>query len=160
MEERLIFESENEKNTIDLGKRIAELVKSGQIILLKGELGTGKTRLVQGIASRLKIENQVTSPTYNLINEYRGKLSLYHMDLYRIDDEFELYNIGFEDYLYRDGIIVIEWPEIALNLIPDDFLLLEFKVIANKKRKIKISGVGVQSEKILKGLSQDENIRN
>lgn len=160
MEDNFFINSKDEKETIELGKKIGEISEKGQIILLTGELGSGKTRFVQGLAVGLGLNTEVTSPTYSLINEYEGEISFYHMDLYRLDNEVDLYNIGFEDYLYRDGIVAVEWPELAFELIPDDFLLLEFKIVEEENRKIKITGRGRITEKILKGLREDADIRN
>ena len=154
------IKTKSEKETIKLGKIIGEEAKNSQIILLKGELGSGKTKLVQGIGKGLQLSSKVSSPTYNLINEYYGKSSLYHMDLYRLDTEMDLYNIGFEDYLYRDGIIVIEWPELAFALIPEDFLLLQFEVISENTRKIEFVAKGENSKKLLKGLAEYVDIRD
>ncbi len=149
----LQYQSVNTEDTLQLGKKIGSLVDPGQIILLAGELGTGKTLLVQGIARGLKIEGDVTSPTYNLINEYESQTVLYHLDLYRLDNEMELYNIGFEEYLASDGVIVIEWPKIAYGLIPPDFLYIKFEVNGVNSRNLKIEAEG-NSENLLEGLAK------
>lgn len=149
----LKYQSCSPEDTLWLGKKIGLLVERGQIILLSGELGSGKTLLVQGIARSLKIEIDVTSPTYNLINEYQGQFPLYHLDLYRLEDELELYNIGFEEYLERDGIIAIEWPEIAYNLLPPDFVYIEIEVSGNNSRNIKIETVG-NSDNLVEELAE------
>lgn len=149
----LHHQSHSPENTLQLGEKIGLLVEPGQIILLAGELGSGKTLLVKGIAGGLGIEDDVTSPTYNLINEYEGQLPLYHLDLYRLDDEIELYNIGLEEYIERDGIIVIEWPEIAYNLIPPDFLYIKIEVSGKSSRNLKLEAEG-NSESLLEGLAE------
>jgi len=92
------YYSHSEEETILFGEKIGELVEGGQIILLSGDLGVGKTILVQGIGAGLEVDEDITSPTYNLINEYEGQLSLYHMDLYRLEEEEELYDLGFEEF--------------------------------------------------------------
>ena len=158
MEEYIISKGENE--TIKLGKYIAKEAKSSQLILLQGELGSGKTRLVKGMAKALNLKDDVSSPTYNLVNEYRGDIALYHFDLYRLDNEMDLINIGFEDYLYREGIIVIEWPELAFDFINEDFLLLKFEFISEKERKIKFKANGEKSKILLKGLAKYVDFRD
>lgn len=160
MEKEKYFISNNENKTIKLGKILGKKVKAGQIILLKGDLGSGKTRFVKGIAKALNLSKEVSSPTYNLINEYPGEIPLFHMDLYRLDNEMDLLNIGFEDYLYRDGIVVIEWPELAYNLLPEDFLFIKFVIMSKNKRKIKFKANGKQSKKLMKGLAEYVNIRD
>ena len=142
MENEKFYISSSEKETIEFGKIIGKIAKSGQIILLKGDLGSGKTRLVKGIAEALNSNQEVISPTYNLINEYSGKVTLFHMDLYRLDNEMDLLNIGFEEYLYREGIVVIEWPELAFDLLPEDFLLINFEIVSKEKRKLKFEASG------------------
>ena len=154
------FYSDDEKDTIRLGKNIGEILKGEEIILLRGKLGSGKTRLVKGIARGMNITNKISSPTYNLINEYEGDIPLYHMDLYRLDNEMDLYNIGFEDYLYRKGVVVIEWPELAASYITEDFFLFFFVVFYYNKRFIKLRAEGKSSENLLKGLSNYEDIRD
>ena len=150
----------NEKETKKIGKLLGDNVQPGQIILLKGDLGSGKTRFVKGIAASLNSTNEVSSPTYNLINEYPGKMTLYHMDLYRLDNENDLLNIGFEDYLYRDGIIAIEWPELAYDFLPADFLLINFEIVSENKRKLKLKAKGEKSKNLMKGLAEYVDIRN
>ncbi|MGM0436760.1 MAG: tRNA (adenosine(37)-N6)-threonylcarbamoyltransferase complex ATPase subunit type 1 TsaE [Bacillota bacterium] len=160
MEKEKYFISNNEYETIKLGKNLGKNAKVGQIILLKGDLGSGKTRFVKGIAGALNLNKEVSSPTYNLINEYPGKIPLYHMDLYRLDNEMDLLNIGFEDYLYRDGIVVIEWPELAYSLLPEDFLLITFEIISDNTRKLKFEAKGKKSKNLMKGLAEYVNIRD
>jgi len=154
------YMSNSENDTIKFAKIVGKKVEVGQIILLKGDLGSGKTRFVKGLAEALNIEKEVSSPTYNLINEYPGKIPLFHMDLYRLDKEEDLLNIGFEEYLYREGIIVIEWPGLAFDLLPEDFLLINFEIISEQKRKLKFKTIGKKSKKLMKGLAEYVNIRD
>lgn len=160
MGKKKYYISKGEKDTIKLGEFLGEKAKIGQIILLKGDLGSGKTRLVKGIAEALNLKEKVSSPTYNLINEYPGEIPLFHMDLYRLENEMDLMNIGFEEYLYRTGIIVIEWPELAFDLLPEDFLLINFEIISEKKRKLEFEASGKKSKKLMKGLAKYVSIRD
>lgn len=160
MKEVLNFESKNIEDTLKLGKQLGNLAETGQIILLSGELGSGKTIVVKGIAEALNINKKsITSPTYTIINEYKGKLPLYHMDLYRLEFEEELIEIGFEEYLYREGIIAIEWPEIALALLPADYLYIKLEIVNSQARNIKIKAQGNKGKRLQEGLEKYVNSR-
>lgn len=119
--------SHNEKETLRLGTRLAGSLRPGHILCLFGELGSGKTTFTKGIAQGLKINHKkVNSPTFILMNAYEGKLPLYHFDLYRMDDASEIANIGYEEFFYGDGIAVVEWAEKLGDLIPKEYLGIEF----------------------------------
>lgn len=110
----------------------AELIRTMPeitVVALKGELGSGKTCFVQGMAEALNIEIPVTSPTFTLINEYAGMRPLYHFDLYRISNPDELLSLGFEDYLASEGIVAIEWPEKAAGLLPPETIYVDLKTL-------------------------------
>ncbi len=118
--------------------QIIEKIQS-PILLLKGNLGAGKTTFVQHFVKNLGSTDQVSSPTYSIINEYQTpKGTLYHLDLYRLNSEEELWQIGVQDYLYSGNYILIEWPELLLPFLEDDYALLEFQ-ITNNERFIKLS---------------------
>lgn len=110
--------STSAKDTYEIGKRLAESLKSSDIVALYGGLGAGKTVFAKGLASGLGIGDEVVSPTYTILKEYLGELTLYHFDLYRIEDEEELEHIGFYEYLGADGVCVIEWAENASEIPP------------------------------------------
>ena len=105
--------SHSPEETLHLGKSIGSSLISGDIILLFGDLGAGKTRLTQGICNGLGLEKDtyIRSPTFTLINEYQGRLPIYHIDLYRIDSHEEIYSLGLEEILFNQGITIIEWAE-------------------------------------------------
>ena len=136
------FFSNSPAATLALGKRIGESLPPGSIIALTGELGCGKTLLTRGICAGLDVPlRQVNSPTFVLVNEYRGRLPVFHMDLYRlggIDDGFE---IGIMDYFSRaaSGVMIIEWAEKMFSLLPADLLRVEFDIISLRKRRIVFS---------------------
>ena len=111
----MIFESHSAEDTFVLGKHIGEKACAGDIYCLDGDLGTGKTVLTQGLAAGLGIEDYVNSPTFTIVQEYEGRLPLYHFDVYRLADEEE---IGYEEYFFGPGVTVIEWPERVRGLIP------------------------------------------
>lgn len=107
--------------TLNFGESIASELKSGDILCLHGDLGAGKTHLVKGIASGLGVDlKKVNSPTFTLINEYPTTPKVYHFDLYRINSDAELLELGVDEYLFDDGICLIEWPEKMANFLPDD----------------------------------------
>lgn len=103
------FTAKNIEDTDALAARIAEKLKGGEIILLNGNLGAGKTTFTKGLAKALGVDEVVTSPTFTFMKEYHGRLDLYHFDMYRVEDEDELYELGLNEYLYMRGVCVIEW---------------------------------------------------
>ncbi len=149
-----------EENTFGLGHKIGILVEPGQLILLSGDLGAGKTLLTQGICDGLGIEEDVTSPTYNLINEYEGDLTVYHMDLYRLEDEKDLYDLGFEDYIENGGIVIIEWPDLVYDLIPAEFIYIKIDVISNEERILRFEAEGEKGMKLIERLENNVDFRD
>lgn len=103
------FTAKNIEDTDALAARIAEKLKGGEVILLNGNLGAGKTTFTKGLAKALGVDEVVTSPTFTFMKEYHGRLDLYHFDMYRVEDEDELYELGLNEYLYMRGVCVIEW---------------------------------------------------
>ncbi|GAB6138790.1 tRNA (adenosine(37)-N6)-threonylcarbamoyltransferase complex ATPase subunit type 1 TsaE [Halanaerobaculum tunisiense] len=130
----LKIETNSPQETFTLGEKLGAKLRPGDIVCLQGSLGAGKTSLAQGICAGLGVTAEVTSPTYTIINEYQGRMKVNHLDLYRIQDEGELYDLGFEDYIYGDGVTIIEWPDKAGSLMPDNYL------------DINLSGTGGQRE--------------
>ena len=129
--------------TISLGKKIADACTPGTIIALRGTLGAGKTTLVQGIAVGLGVDEVVTSPTFVIIAEYKGRLPLYHFDLYRLSGEAEFENLGAEDMLYGDGISVIEWSEKIESLLPQNHAVVQINMIGTDTREFIFRGITV-----------------
>ena len=134
-----IIETSSAKATIKLGREFASELKVGQIIVLSGSLGAGKTTLIKGIALELGInEDSVKSPSFTLVNEYDGPIPLYHFDLYRMKDISELYEIGWDEYLMRDGIVVVEWGEKAAQFLPETRIEIFIEIVSKSKRKLDI----------------------
>jgi len=125
-----------------VGARLGELLEAGDVVLLEGELGAGKTVFAQGVARGLGIEDPVTSPTFTLIHEYEGRLPLYHADLYRLAGAADALGIGLEEYLWGDGVTLIEWPDRATGLVPDVHLTVALRPISDTKRAIRLSAAG------------------
>ncbi|HAK45255.1 MAG TPA: tRNA (adenosine(37)-N6)-threonylcarbamoyltransferase complex ATPase subunit type 1 TsaE [Spirochaeta sp.] len=127
---------------LELGGRLSEISAPGMVIALTGSLGAGKTTLVKGIAEGLGIKQAVTSPSFTIIKEYyEGRLPLFHMDLYRIDNYEELYMIGFEELIYGIGLSIIEWSEKAEELIPPDAVGIEIKILSDGRRTVFLNGI-------------------
>ncbi len=119
----MIFEFNSVNETTDLGIKLGKLANSGDIICLTGDLGTGKTHITKGIAQGLGILDNITSPTFTIVNEYdTGRLKLNHFDVYRVNDADEIYAIGFDDYIFSDAVCVIEWANYIEEILPDELL--------------------------------------
>ena len=122
------FESNSEKETFELGKSIGEKAQAGEVYTLIGDLGVGKTVFTQGVAAGLGIEEPVNSPTFTILQVYdEGRLPFYHFDVYRIGDESEMDEIGFEEYVYGDGVCFIEWADLIKGIIPKKHTRIEIK---------------------------------
>lgn len=136
--------SNSEIDTIKLGKKIASQLKKGDIIILLGDLGSGKTKLTEGILSYFGLQNEISSPTFTIVNEYdTEKLKIFHFDLYRLADIDEFFAIGGEEY-FEKGASIIEWGEMLEEYIPKKYLKLEFSRdnVNENKRIIKIENIG------------------
>ena len=134
---------ENENSTVKLGEIIADTIPQGIIIALTGELGSGKTTLSQSIIKNIMKIQDVSSPTFNIVNEYRDKnQTIYHFDFYRLEDESELFGIGFDDYLSdKKSIMLIEWADKFLDMLPRNYLEIVFYKGENH-RDVEIKSVG------------------
>ena len=131
--------SENLKETQEIGKNLAEEIKKRRIFIIKGDLGAGKTTLVQGFAKGLGITQKVNSPTFILMNKYPLKKNkfLYHLDLYRINKKKELESLDIKELINnKNNIVIIEWPEKIKDILPKDTVCIEMKVLEENKRKI------------------------
>lgn len=129
--------------TIKLAEKLGKKLVRGDIICLTGELGGGKTTFTKGLCRAFGIEpEEVLSPSFILIKEYKGKIPLYHFDLYRIDSLLDFERLGYEEYFFGDGISVIEWAERIKKILPEEYLWIEFKILGENKRQIKIMPYG------------------
>ena len=144
----LTFDTASATETRALGERLAKLLRAGDVVLLQGDLGSGKTTLTQGIARGLGIADYVQSPTFVLVAEYDGRaadggvLRLYHLDLYRLEGTSDLASVGFADYLEsEDGVSVIEWPERAGGELPEAYLLVRIEHAGGDTRRITVEAV-------------------
>ena len=141
------------EQTWQTGQILGKLLNARDTVCLYGDLGVGKTNFTYGIAQGLEVNDQyITSPTYTFVNEYEGRVPLYHMDLFRLEEPGELENIGFEEYLESDGVTVIEWADRAEDELPADRLSVYLSAVNEKSREIGFLAEGERYEKLLEDL--------
>ena len=130
--------SHSEAETLKIAADFARSLSPGMVVALTGDLGTGKTVFVRGVASTLGVTGTVASPTYTLIQEYRGVFPLYHMDLYRLNTTEDMINIGVEEYFESDGVCLVEWAEKLGRLLPADAARISIRRAGGENREIEI----------------------
>lgn len=141
------------KETEKLGRLIGESLVGGEIIAMTGDLGAGKTTMTKSLAKGLDIDEHITSPTFTIVNEYDGRLKLFHFDVYRIDYIEEMYDLGYEEYFYSGGVCIIEWANLIEEILPKDIINIEISALDEYTREIVISGKGEKFDHIVKELS-------
>ena len=149
------FISKNENSTITLAYNLAKNLKNGDIIVLSGDLGSGKTKFTQGILKYFGLENEISSPTFTIVNEYhKNNTNIYHFDVYRLSDSDEFYAIGGEEY-FNNGICIIEWGEIIEDILPNDYINISFsKDTTNENYRIlEINAFGERLNNIINELN-------
>jgi tRNA threonylcarbamoyladenosine biosynthesis protein TsaE len=151
---RLAVISGDPSETFRIGRLIGETLEEGAIVALIGELGAGKTRLTQGIARGLGIEEgyQITSPTFTLINEYPGRLHLVHLDVYRLSGSPDLLDLGYEEYFFSKSVTVIEWAERIQDVLPDKTIFIIMTYLDQDRRRMEFSGGAAQVIPIINAL--------
>ena len=132
--------SHSEDETQKIGFEVAQKIKKGDVISLTGSLGAGKTVFAKGFAKQLGIEEAIVSPTFTLVQEYDGRMKMYHLDLYRLSGEDEFESMGGEDFLYSDGVTLIEWSEKIESMLPDDTIYVKITINEDLTRTIEITG--------------------
>lgn len=134
--EYMKFITRDEQETYELGVKFGKAFEKGTVLSLNGDLGAGKTHFTKGIAVGLEVEEYITSPSFTILNEYNGRIPLYHFDVYRIDDINEMYEIGIDEYLYGEGVCVIEWGDIIKDILPKDTLHVDILKSDDNTREI------------------------
>jgi len=134
--------SESAEQTLEIAHSIGEKLRKVDVLALSGELGSGKTCFTGGIARGLGVDDkyQITSPTFTLINEYPARCKLYHFDVYRLNSYSECDDLGYEEYFCSDGVVVIEWAEKIVQILPEETIFISFKYLDENRRKIVIKG--------------------
>ena len=146
--------TQSPEQTQKLGVRIGELTLPGDVFLLVGELGTGKTCLTQGIAWGLGIKEYTMSPSFVIMRELYGRLPLYHIDLYRLDRIEESMELGLDDYLYGKGVCVVEWAEKALSILPRNHLMIKISYLSDTGRRFQMEPSGQRYLELVEQLSK------
>ena len=153
-ENQLKISVESETATGELGRQIAESLEPGAVIALIGDLGAGKTRLVQAIAVGLGVPvDQVNSPTFTLVQEYDGRIPLRHCDTYRLRDADEFLDLGLDELLALDGIALIEWADRVKHLLPRDLIRIEIRIVSPTSREFTLIATGKRSRSMLERLA-------
>ena len=137
--------SQNENELINLGKALGQLLEKQDVLILIGDLGAGKTTFTKGVAQGLDIDQMIKSPTYTIVREYEGRLPLYHLDVYRIGDDPD--SIDLDDFLFGEGVTVIEWGELLETSLPAGYLKVEL-LKRGDGREIRLSAVGDRAENL------------
>lgn len=150
--ETLVLTTDSPAATRRLGTKLARLLRPGDVLLLSGELGSGKTRLAQGVAQGLGVEEWVNSPSFVLLTEYQGRnLKVYHGDLYRLEDPAEVAELHLGEYA-SDGVLLVEWPERAWEELPEEHLLVRIEITGAKDRRFIFEAHGYRFEEIIAAL--------
>ena len=155
----MLLASNCEKDTYELGARLADSAMPGDIICLDGDLGAGKTVFTKGFAAGLGITEPVTSPTFTIIHSYAGRLPLHHFDVYRIEDEDEMFELGYEEYFFGEGVCLIEWSTLIPSCIPAHAVHITIErdySQSDEYRKITIEGATPGMAEALKNIGEAE----
>ena len=155
--ERIKLVSGSIGETLQIGRIIGEKALPGTVVALVGDLGTGKTALTQGIAAGLGVSDDyyVTSPTFTLVNEYPGRMPLYHFDLYRLSGSTDLDDLGYEEYAYGSGLVAVEWADKIADRLPENTIFIHMKRLSEEGRSMELSfGTGELSLQLKKALEE------
>lgn len=150
----ITFNSYSEKDTLDFAKNFASKLNKKDVIVLSGDLGAGKTKFTEGILSFFGLENEISSPTFTIVNEYiTDNINIYHFDVYRLEDSSEFYEIGGEEY-FEKGICIIEWGEIIKDILPNDYIKILFSKDDNDSncRILNIKSIGFKYDNLVNSL--------
>jgi tRNA threonylcarbamoyladenosine biosynthesis protein TsaE len=152
----LTYQSESDQETILLGKLLGSLLSEGDVLALVGELGCGKTWFTKGVALGLKVspDTVVTSPTFALMNDYQGRVALFHIDVYRLENLADFLSAGLEEYLNGEGVVAMEWADRWPEILPESRLKVEFTITGPSSRRIVLSGDHPRALEILEAMRE------
>ncbi|WP_066057334.1 tRNA (adenosine(37)-N6)-threonylcarbamoyltransferase complex ATPase subunit type 1 TsaE [Robertmurraya korlensis] len=145
-----IVKTNNTEETLQFSKELAQRLQPGDVITLEGDLGAGKTTFTKGLAVGLDITKNVSSPTFTIIKEYNGRLPLYHMDVYRLEDSYE--DLGFDEYFEGQGVTVVEWAHLIEEQLPNELLQIKITHGEENTRILTITPIGKRYEMLCKEL--------
>ena len=134
------IDSDSWDETQRLGERLGRALQKGDVVALTGELGAGKTAFVQGVARGLGVAGRVASPSFTIVNEHSGRVPLFHVDFYRLEDAAELEHVGFDDYFARDGVVVVEWADRFPAALPAERLDVRIEITGAATRRLHLGG--------------------
>jgi tRNA threonylcarbamoyladenosine biosynthesis protein TsaE len=148
---KVVIQTKSTSETVRLGKRIGSLLQSSEVVALVGELGTGKTQFIKGLAAGVGMAppTYISSPSFTLINEYPGKIPFYHVDLFRLEREKDAEELGLEEYFQSGGITAIEWADKIPSLLPKEMLLIHITYTGENTRSLEITGKGKRLEDLV-----------
>ena len=158
----MILYSKSPSETIRIGKTIGSSLQAGDVVALMGELGAGKTQFIKGLAQGIGVGKSayVSSPSFTLINEYKGKIPFYHIDLYRLEEEKEAEELGLEEYFYGEGITAIEWADRIPSLLPGELLRVNIHYTGKQTRSIELVAKGKRYEELINAISSESGVRS
>ena len=151
-----IFNSKSENDTLNFAKKFASKLNKKDVVVLSGDLGSGKTKFTEGILSFFGLENEISSPTFTIVNEYsKNDIKIYHFDVYRLEDSSEFYEIGGDEY-YENGICIIEWGEIIEDALPHDYIKIDFSRNLNDEnsRTLNIQSIGSKYDDLVNSCNE------
>lgn len=149
----IIIKTVSELETRDAGIMLGSILKKGDVVGLEGELGAGKTVFVKGMAAALGVKEYVTSPTFVILNEYKGRLPVYHFDVYRVSNSQDMYDIGFDEYICSDGVVIVEWANLIKEILPAEIIWVKIE-----RSSCKSNDTGKADNKACDGLIEEERI--
>jgi tRNA threonylcarbamoyladenosine biosynthesis protein TsaE len=156
---QVVIQTQSATETVQIGKRIGKLLRDGDVMALVGELGSGKTHFIKGLAAGLGVKRskRIASPSFTLIHEYQGKFSLFHVDLFRLTMEEEAEDLGLDEYFVRGGVTAIEWADKIPNLLPKELIWINLSYLGQHARSIHLHGKGKRYEELVRELSHCES---
>ena len=158
MNEKATLESNSPAETKRLGERLAHLLRSGDVLLLQGMLGAGKTCFTQGVGRGLGVKEAVKSSSFVLVNEYEGRLHVHHADLFRLSGPEEVADLYLEENAAA-GVLIVEWPEVALTALPEEHLMLRFELVDDRRRTIHLEPHGARYEELAREFLKPARLR-
>jgi tRNA threonylcarbamoyladenosine biosynthesis protein TsaE len=152
--ERFSIISESDEETVRLGKELGSLLREGDVVALVGELGSGKTWLAKGITSGLGIApgTVVTSPSFSIVNEYQGRVTVFHMDVYRLEKLSDVLSAGLEEYLHSGGVVVLEWADRWPEILPEWTITAELQILDLQRRKITLTSKHPRGAEVIRDI--------